>query len=343
MAANEKRTDIEWVGGLVRVPAYVAGDNEPYRPEVLFWMDAEGAVLGSKVAKPGALLEIAAASLQRTMERPVFGQPRAPLRLRVASRELARTLQDAFPMLEIVFAPTPEIDAFVNLMRERFDADAAREQSYLSSGHSTEAMASFFHAAAELYRAEPWQNVPSDQHLFSVTIEELELKNAVLSVIGQLGESTGLLLFANRADFDAYFRALTSIVNGEEPELPPHLALHFERGAELATTSRKEILRHQWEVAGAEAHPWLMAMDEDLVARAPTSRELTLMDALCRALTLTLTERLPSFLAAWSGGAPARSTLPVATHDDEIVVTLCAAPAYLLRHNLTQGERGDQI
>jgi hypothetical protein len=32
MAAKKKRTGIEWVGGLVSMPAYVTGEGDPYRP-----------------------------------------------------------------------------------------------------------------------------------------------------------------------------------------------------------------------------------------------------------------------------------------------------------------------
>ena len=35
------------------MPAYVTGEGEPYRPETLFWMSAEGAVLGHTVGRPG--------------------------------------------------------------------------------------------------------------------------------------------------------------------------------------------------------------------------------------------------------------------------------------------------
>lgn len=36
MAARKKRTEIEWVGGIVSMPMYVTGEGEPYRPEALF-------------------------------------------------------------------------------------------------------------------------------------------------------------------------------------------------------------------------------------------------------------------------------------------------------------------
>ncbi|MEO7731497.1 MAG: hypothetical protein ABIY55_11030, partial [Kofleriaceae bacterium] len=93
MAAKNKRTGIEWVGGLASMPAYITGEGDPYRPDMLIWMSADGAVLGHESGKPGSLLGLACESLRSTIERPIFGQPHAPQRVRVASRELAEALR----------------------------------------------------------------------------------------------------------------------------------------------------------------------------------------------------------------------------------------------------------
>jgi hypothetical protein len=120
MATKKKRTGIEWVGGMVLMPTYVTGEGEPYRPEALFWMGAEGAVLGSTVGKPGEVLGLASNSLRDTIVRPIWGQPHSPERVRVASPELASALRDGHPGLDVVLAPTPEIDAVLAAMREKF-------------------------------------------------------------------------------------------------------------------------------------------------------------------------------------------------------------------------------
>jgi hypothetical protein len=323
MTAKQKRTGVEWVGGLVSMPAYVTGEGEPYRPEALFWMSADGKVLGSTVAKPGELLGTAAESLRSTIERPMFGRAHGPATVRVASPELADALRAAHPSVEIVCAPTPEVDAMVAMMRAKFDQDAALSQSYLSAETDADAVASLFRAAAGLFRAKPWKIVPSDRCLFSVTIEKLGLRNAVMSVIGQMGQSRGLVLFANIDDFEAFLVVEDAIERGEEPAIPAHFALNFEPGAELPATLRKEIARHHWEVAGTDAYPWLVAVDEDLVARPPSAREVSIAEVISLALPQVLSEKR-SLLAAWKGGAPVARTLSVPTHAGDVEVTLCA-------------------
>lgn len=319
----KKTSGIEWIGGTVAMPAYVTGEGEPYRPEALFWMGADGAILGSTVGRPGELLPMASESLQSTIEQPMYGRPHSPTRMRVASAELADALRAGHPGLDVVCAPTPELDEMFALMREKMAEDGATEQSYLSPEITPEAMASFFRAAAALFRAKPWKLVPDDQSLFSVTIEQLGVRDAAMSVIGQMGQSFGIILFSGIDDFEAYLDAADVIELGEEPEMPPHFALNFERGAELAPELRKEISEHRWEVAGANAYPWLVAVDEELVARPPTGKEVTMAEAIALALTNVMAEK-KVLRKAWDGGEPVSRTLPVTTHDGEIEVTLCA-------------------
>ena len=321
MAARKKPTGIEWVGGLVSMPAYVTGEGEPYRPESLFWMGADGVVIGYTVGMPGELVALAAESLRNTIERPMFGKPHAPERVRVASAELANALRAGCVGIEIVCAPTPELDTMLREMRERMDEDVEQEQTYLSPEIGSEAVGAFFRAAAALFRKQPWKIVPSDQCLLSVTIEDLGVHDAALSVIGQLGQSLGVVLFADPDDFDAYLEAADAMEHGAEPMLPPHFTLNFERGADLATTLRKEIIRHGWEVAQANAYPWLVAVDEDCVARPPTAAEVTSAEAIALALTRLLSQR-KAVLAAWKSGETLERTLMVSTQAGELAVTL---------------------
>jgi len=326
MAAKRKgpMTGVEWAGGIVSLPAYVTGEGEPYRPEVLVWMIADGPVLGFSTAKPGELLAGVSENFRETTRSPMFGAPHMPARVRVASPELASALRETLPpTIELLCAPTPEIDNVLASMRQQMDDDAETEQSYLSPEISAEAVSSLFRAAARLFRASPWGIVPTDESLLGVTIESLGVQDAAMSIIGQMGQSRGLILFSGLDDFEMYLEAAGAVERGEEPHMPPHFALNFERGAELSAALRKEITKHQWEVAGADAYPWLVAIDEDLVARPPTAEELTIAEAISLALSSILADKGP-LLAAWAEGTPFARTLRVKTHAREIEVTFRA-------------------
>lgn len=105
--------------------------------------------------------------------------------------------------------------------------------------------------------------------------------------------------------------------------MPSHLTLNFERGAELGAALRKEVAEHRWEVAGADAYPWLVAVDADVVARPPTAKEVTIAEAIALALPGVLKEK-KALLAAWNGGETVSRTLPVSTHAGVVEVSLRA-------------------
>lgn len=323
MAAKKKRAGVEWVGGLATLPGYVSGEGKPYRPETLFWVGESGAVLGSEMAKPGELVGMAAESLQKTIEHPAVGRPHAPARVRIASPELADALRAAHPSIEIVCAPTPEADAVAASMREYFARNVELSPSYLSHELDAAAVASLFRAAAGLFRAKPWRIVPDDQSLFSVTIEKFDVRGAALCVVGQMGQSMGLVLFSGLDDFEAYGDAVEAIERGKKAAVPPHFALNFDRRADLPAPLRAEIAEHGWEVADEGACPWLAPADEGFEVRPPTAEEVTIAEALALALPSVLSEQ-KALLAAWEGGEPFARTLRVTTHAGELEVTLRA-------------------
>jgi hypothetical protein len=80
-------------------------------------------------------------------------------------------------------------------------------------------------------------------------------------------------------------------------------------------------VRHRWEVAAANAYPWLVAVDEDFVGRPPTAREVAIAEAIALALTKLLA-RKKVLLAAWNGAEPLERTLKLSTHAGKLEVTL---------------------
>lgn len=313
---------IEWVGGLVTLPGFVTGEGEPYRPEALLWVDAAGSVLGMHVDKPGAALAQAPSSLQETMQHPMWGQPHMPTQVRVALPELATVLREQHPSIEFLCAPTPEIDAVLSAMSADMAERASQQRSYLASDITAEMVAALFRATAGLFRAQPWAAAPGDACI-SVSIESLGLRDAALSIIGQLGESFGFILFRSIEDHQSFMQAAARIERGERPALPPHLALNFERGAEMGNSLRKEIAMHGWEVATANAYPWLIAVDTDLVARGPTALEIRMVEAIALALPLLLRQSA-ALTSAWEGGPPVVRTLTVPACSGDTVVKLQA-------------------
>jgi hypothetical protein len=117
----------------------------------------------------------------------------------VATPELADALRRApIDGVEVVCAPTPELDRVIDSLLEHFTGDGAEPQlSYLEGDVTVDGTEAMFRAAARLYRTKPWDVIASDSHLIGITSEPLGLRDAVISVIGQSGKAVGSALRHN--------------------------------------------------------------------------------------------------------------------------------------------------
>jgi hypothetical protein len=104
----------DWVGGIVTLPSFVSGEGEPYRPAALVLVEPDsGLIVGTVLARPDEVLERAPAMFLEVTGAPLAGAPRRPSRLRVAAPDLFAALRDRVRDVEVVLAPTPELDPVV--------------------------------------------------------------------------------------------------------------------------------------------------------------------------------------------------------------------------------------
>lgn len=270
----------------------VTEQGETYQPEVLLWMSSEGMIVGVNAGPPGTLLAVAGDDLARTIAAPASGRPERPTHVRVASPALADALRVAHPNLRVSCAPTPEIDdALAGL--DQHVAAARRSMSLVAAGLERAAIASFFRAAAALHEVAPWLVVPDDRHLVGVSAPALGLGDGVVSVIGHLGRSHGFLLFRTPDDFEAFLDMAALAEDGGEPPIPPHVSLVFEPLAELDELCHEDIAAHGWPLASPDAYPVVDVVEPGGIARAPTTTELALLEAVAGGLTTPSDGRPP--------------------------------------------------
>ena len=315
----------EWMGGMATFPNELMADPLAPSPDGLFWIDADGALLGSTVDHPDELLRVASESLQSTIDDPFVGPPRVPARVRVTSSELAAALRAGHPTLEIVCAPTPKLDECLAAMFQQMTDDWRAETSYLSSERSPEAVASFFEAAAALFRAEPWKRLSSTQRSFLVTAEPFTVRGAVVSVLGTADDSLAVLLFANINDFRAYLDEFDAFEQGEDADATPHIELSYVPDASLAAHQRSEIETHQWEVASPKGTPrplvFEVTEDGEPTARGLNRAETTFVEAILRALTAYLGDERVLAAVSHHGELPARAHV-AQTNDGPLEIVL---------------------
>ena len=332
MAARSKQRTprTEWVGGSAPMPTMITGEGEPYRPEMLVWLNPDdGLILGMTAVRPGEAIAGAAEHLRETILAPADGPPGPPSRLRVASRELADALRAAFPTLEIVVAPTPEIDAVAGSFAEAMAGTGEDDPGWLADGLPPAAVGAFFDAMAALWRGAPWDAVPADVPTFRVGVEAFGVRDAIAVVMGQMRESFGVLLFDGLEDHDRYAAIGEALRRGDARaatalgEMPPFTALDFDPVEHVSPVRREERETHGWALADEGAFPSLGCREADLAERAPTPRDLALGEALARAFAVAFDEG-DTFEEAWYGGEPVEHRVTVATREGDVEVVLSA-------------------
>ena len=308
------------MGGLLNAPGYITGEpGKPYRPLMYVWVNEIGQVVGMKLLDPQDSEHDIVQGLKKAIDEPAAGTPGAPSHIRVNDATQAEELQAAFPSINFNCAATPELTELQSTMLNEM-APVENPMTYSGTGASIESIGAFFDAAAHLYRAKPWSKVPHDQSLISVSIEALGVQHAALSVVGQMGEHFGIVLFDYLAEHERYALAGGEIDRGLEPDFPPHTFLSFEPAKELTTAMRKDISHHSWAVAGTKAYPLLMAPAQDRVMRPITPRDITIFSTVAHSLTTALLT--PEFNASLNGGPSSKieQTIPADTESIKIVL-----------------------
>ena len=278
-----------WVGGRLLSPFFIT-EGDPYRPEMILWLELpEGLIVSHTLVDPDASPVSFAQTLRDAMRSPMIGPPREPSRVRVADALLATEVRAIAPEIEVEVAPTPELDDVLRSFAEYRARDDApgRDPSYLEGGRiPAEAIAKLFRAAELLHCIAPWK-FASDSQVIRLDIPGLGVEGACISIIGQMGESLGIVIFPSLV---AYERFLHGIEVRQRRGGPIDmgttvLSLDYERGAELPDSLRKEIANHGWPVAGPDAYPMVHHRDPDGMPRPLKEKDIAIATACAMSLS----------------------------------------------------------
>jgi len=280
------KSGLEWVGGRVPSPFYIT-EGTPYRPEMILWLEMPDFIAVSfHLCKPSEPPGSFGESLLEAINAPLAGPPRCPDTIRVASPQLAKEVRRILPDVGVVQAPTPEVQRALELMSKTASQDRnaggeGEDPSYFEAGRvGGEAVEALFRAAEVLYHVAPWK-VATDDQILRVDIPKYNVEGACLSIIGNLGQSFGLILFPSLQGYERFSDA------ADEKRLPgapidlgsATLALTFEAGSDLPPSMHREALEHGWPVAGARAYPLVENRDPDAIVRPLTERDVRIVSA----------------------------------------------------------------
>ena len=277
----------EWVGARLQSPFYVT-EGGPYRPEMLVWLELPTEIIVSMtLLDPEGPPKSLTQALREAIAAPADGPPRRPPRVRVADPSEAAAIARAFSDLEVVTAPTPELDAMLKELAE-FEppAEGTERPSYLEAGRvAPEVAASLFRSAARLFPVAPWE-VTGDHRFLRLDIPRLGIEGACVSITGATGQSTGFAIFPSMIAFRNFVRALEIENAGGPKEIGTDaVLLRYERGADLPPAMMREATAGEWPVAAPDAYPVIYHPDRDGMLRPLTEHDYRVIGACAHGLS----------------------------------------------------------
>lgn len=262
----------EWIVGRRPAP-FLVEKPKPFRPHLILLMDPGlDLAVDTEAVPPDTPADEAArwvaSALGEQNGLPVkLGRP---LKLRVEDEAFAAALRARLePKLQVVSAPTPEVDRLLEHLGEYMSGRGEPTTTGLPGDSAdTRALPRFFEAAAALYRLAPWQEA-NDSQVLRLDAPDLGWEGACISIIGMLGESRGLLVYRsieNYLDFTRFAGAHTQTKG--HPGLPPiHLfSINFDKPREAPAGLVRMARKQRWDVAGKDAFPYVLHIGRDGMA-----------------------------------------------------------------------------
>ena len=326
MAAKPSRTPgpTHWAVGTTLMPAFVDdGVQPPFRPILVAVVDSHGLVIGHGVASPDDAKAGVVDALNQAIGKPAngFGRGTTPEEITVTDPGLKAVVAELLPEARIQVGRSPELEEVFQAVPSMADASGPRGiagvETYLTSDLTPDAVGSFFAACKGLYERQPWHLFADDQCLFTVSCQALGMRRWCGCVIGQEGESYGVLLFESQREQERFFLAAEHAedIMSLPPDVLPHQrAISFEPLDNLSRPLAAEIEHHQWPVAQGDGYPIPMHIDSEFLNVPNTSVDLARLEVLARTLSRLIdnTPQLEDYWN-WTGLAPLRKQfrLPV--------------------------------
>ena len=163
---------------------------------------------------------------------------------------------------------------------------------------STAVVEKLFTASRYLFAVKPWTVVKAHQVL-RMDIPTLGIDGACLSIIGQLGESRGVLIFPSLDGFERFLAAVNAgrrehgaVTMGTEL-----LSITFQHATELPPSMYREAMRNALPVESPDAYPLVVHRNPNGVPQPLGDRDVETATACALALSAFLPKHAGIFQA----------------------------------------------
>jgi tetratricopeptide (TPR) repeat protein len=269
---------------------------------------ADDMVLGHEILLAPPTSKHAWDLLANSMQHPVAGAPRRPMRLQVLDHPFWRELETHLKDVGILCSVEDRL--------EHFEPAVAGLNEHLAGhgipglltvpGMTPERVRSFYEAAALFFRRAPWRKMGYESAI-KVECPGFPNRPWFAVVMGQSGLTTGLVLYDN---YGTLAQMWGEGATGQR--MVPSTALSVMYGEEwcCSLADLDAGKRNGWEVARSDAYPFAIRKEPDDSLSRPTVHELELLDACLRAI--------PDFVDRRKQNDPTPEEVPLALATGEV-------------------------
>ena len=307
--------DVVWQAEARRMPVWVSDGGDLRRPWVVLVASLTDSLILSQALlddapTPALLWDV----LSAAMHSPSAGTAHIPSEVAVRPGGLWDGMISHLDEVGVALVHEDDLDLIDHLM------DDLVENVFGSQGGpalldmplvSPEIVAGFYRAAADYYRAAPWQRITGDETI-KVNSDQFESGPWYAVVIGQMGMTLGLALYE---DLDALVRMRDGDASDEQNARETvALSVTFGDETETPVLDLDAAERHGWDLAGPDAYPAPMRKERGLVMRPPLAWELRLLEGCLGAI--------PDFVAEHDRDDPAASVVEIPTASGPLTLQL---------------------
>ncbi|MBI5877379.1 MAG: hypothetical protein HZB53_06995 [Chloroflexi bacterium] len=319
------RSDDEWFVGVHRLDVTIKGANgKPSTPYVVFVVSHDsGMILSSDLidhAPVGSDIGSAVGKAMRAPAAPGMG-PSCPSVLIGADDAVIRSLElfsrDEDLHCEIAEMPVPpEIIEMLEMLESSMHGPGTVPPITSVKGAAPELLAGFFDAAADYYRGAPWVHLSNHQVLAVRHSAEPDFRYVL--TMGQGGVEYGLAVYRRWDDLMMQFNSDSPPVERMPEE--GALSLTYDNKRDALPGDVEAIRRHRWKVAGANAYPVAIIINNKGEVTRPSAGDLRWFEAALRAM--------PAFARAHlkpdghGDYLPVEATINVKTHSGNVDVVV---------------------
>ncbi len=255
------QVNAHWIVGLtdIKIP------TNPLEGKIYLCSVMEGEFLVGSVVVKESGLDSLSQEVESICNKPQFGAPRRPKTILFDNRTKHKKVRILLEQIEVTTGNSPELDEVIDTFWE-FMQRMKKGDEWDYDEHPADLMEMFFSITNRWVEVAPWVGI-FDYELLEISSKKYKLKKWYASVMGNAGESYGILLFPSRSAYQDFFRnaksASKSKQRGGIKLKTPIIALNLDESRFVEKNLRKAAMVNHWPVHSPKFFPNLEIYSEN--------------------------------------------------------------------------------